>query len=166
MNDERSKSGLLNSLRAGRANLETALAGLTEEHLSRPGVETTWSVKDVMAHLMFWEKRALFYLKAARDGYQQADDLWRADTVDKLNERNYIDQQHRSTSDILDEERSVFQTIVHLVESTPEHDLIAPGCFEWAHGEALYDLIAGESFGHIRDHLDALRGWQAKMLAR
>jgi len=166
MSSEPNKQTLLNHLRAERANLEAAITALNEEQLTTPGVESDWSVKDVIAHLLFWEKRCLFYLKAARDGYVKEDDVWRADTVDALNARNYADQKNRPSLDVIDEERAVSQTLVRLIEATPPADLLEPDRFEWANGESLYDQIAGETYEHIRDHLEALRAWRKKNLGR
>jgi hypothetical protein len=158
------KQTLLDSLRAERANLEAALDGLTGDHLITPGVQTDWSVRDVVGHILFWEQRALFLLKSARDGYSEQDDIWKGHTVDSLNAKNYDNHRNRPAPDVLDEEQAVYNTVVRLIEAAPERDLIESGRFEWVSASTLYDHVSGETFEHYRDHLDALRAWRAKML--
>lgn len=157
------KQTLLDTLRADRAKLESALEGLHGDQLTTPGVQTDWAVQDVMGHILFWEQRALFLLKAARDGYNEADDFWKGSTVDALNAKNYDEHKNRPAQDVLDEEHAAYQTVVKLIETTPERDLCERGRFEWTRYGTLIEHIAGETFEHYRDHLAALEAWRAKV---
>ena len=42
--------------------LQDAYAGLSEAELLQPGVTGTWSVKDIIAHVTWWEEEALEHL--------------------------------------------------------------------------------------------------------
>jgi len=156
-----SKAALVEKMKSARAMLENALAGLTPEQLVMPGVETDWSVSDVMAHLLFWEQRALFLLKAARDGYSASDDRW-IGSVDDLNASNFEANKHRPAQDIIDEERAVFNTMLHLVESASDDSLFEAEHFSWIKGDSLATRIANETYEHIDDHIDALTLWHDK----
>jgi len=119
----------------------------------------------VVGHILFWEQRALFMLKAARDGYREQDDIWQGSTVDALNAKNFDDHKNRPAQDVIDEERAAHKTLIKLIEAIPERDLTEKGRFDWTRYDTLYDHVSGETFEHYRDHLDALQAWHTKMLA-
>jgi len=48
--------------------LQDAIAGLTDEQLTTPGVTGHWSVRDLMAHVAAWEEEALHALPIIVDG--------------------------------------------------------------------------------------------------
>ena len=50
------KSHLLGLMRTEHSRLEALLNSLSEEQMLRPDVVGTWSVKDVLAHLTWWEQ--------------------------------------------------------------------------------------------------------------
>src|SRR5258705_8509980 len=135
-----SKQALIDDIRHRRSRLEHTLGGLSPDKMVIPGVESDWSIKDVIAHLLFWEQRALFWLKAARDGFSDDDHTWN-DSVDNLNAQNYEANKNRPLEDVLDEERSVFNTMLHLVEAASEDNLIKPGHFSWLKGDSLATRI-------------------------
>ena len=51
------KPQLLESIRDTRAGLEKKYAKLTPEQMVWPGSMGDWSVKDILAHLVDWERR-------------------------------------------------------------------------------------------------------------
>ena len=50
------KSYLLGLMRTEHSQLEALLNSLSEEQMLRPDVVGTWTVKDVLAHLTWWEQ--------------------------------------------------------------------------------------------------------------
>jgi uncharacterized damage-inducible protein DinB len=51
------KPKILELIQTERANLEATLSQLSQEQMTRPGVEDGWTVKDTLAHLSVWETR-------------------------------------------------------------------------------------------------------------
>jgi hypothetical protein len=51
------------SLARQRAALLAALDGLSEDEMARPGAVGSWSVRDVLAHLLAWEEEAVTRLE-------------------------------------------------------------------------------------------------------
>jgi len=51
------------SLARERAALLAALDGLSEQEMARPGAVGSWSVRDVLAHLLAWEEEAVTRLE-------------------------------------------------------------------------------------------------------
>src|ERR671938_790895 len=50
------------------AAFEGSYAGLSESELLIPGVTGDWSVRDIIAHVTWWEEEALTHLPLVREG--------------------------------------------------------------------------------------------------
>jgi hypothetical protein len=53
------KTQLLEWIAASRAELDAVIAPLTDAQMTVPGAEGTLSVKDLLAHVSWWERRTL-----------------------------------------------------------------------------------------------------------
>src|SRR5258708_4381401 len=62
------KSELLHRLEKGKADFDAVLARLTPDQRSRLMISDSWSLKDLLAHLIAHEQRALEELRAATRG--------------------------------------------------------------------------------------------------
>jgi hypothetical protein len=56
------KEQVVNKLEQAWAAFNEAYAGLTDEQMVQPGVIEKWSVKDILAHVSWWEGEALKHL--------------------------------------------------------------------------------------------------------
>src|SRR5437867_8761888 len=54
--------GLLKRLDQAWAAFQQSYAGLSEVELLEPGVTGAWSVRDIIAHVTWWEEEALTHL--------------------------------------------------------------------------------------------------------
>jgi len=52
----KNKQELLDDLKVARAELLSAIEGLSEQETVCPGVVGEWSVKDTLAHIAAWDK--------------------------------------------------------------------------------------------------------------
>lgn len=152
MSESITKTRLADRLRAAHADLQAAIDGLTEEQLNQTGVIGRWSVKDLIAHLTYWERRAAFLMESAISGYHEEDDIWKIGSVDNQNERNFQENKTRPAADVLADWRSVLWTLLSILERLPEDHLNDGSRFGWAQNESLGERIEGESFGHIEEH--------------
>jgi hypothetical protein len=165
MRQPTSRAGLLRLIRAAHSAFEDGIDGLTDAQMATPGTEVAWSVKDIAAHLMYWEQRAIFYLECARDGWQPEKDRWimpRGDAYHALNEENYQAQRYRPLSGILAELRAPQAAMMRLVEATAETDLVTKGRFDWLPDRALIEMVGNETWQHYQDHSESLRSCRAK----
>jgi uncharacterized protein (TIGR03083 family) len=152
MSETLSKATLLENLRSDHADMEAILGGLTEEQMNRPGVIGSWSIKDLIAHLTYWERRAAFLLEAAVDGYREEADIWKTGSVDDQNGRNFHNNTARPPADVLADWRSVMRTLVALIERLPEDRLASDFNPDWLAGQALSIQLENETYGHIEEH--------------
>jgi hypothetical protein len=151
-----SKSHFLQVLQHERRELEALVQSVPAERQVIAGVVADWSVKDLLAHLLLWEKWVLDRATELRLAGQVSTDERDTRPTDEMNAIHY--ERYRSTSlaDIRGEERRVFEAIVKLVEEFDEEALFTPDHFDFAPGIALSQEIANETIGHFRAHRDEL----------
>ena len=61
-------TALLGKLDAAWVEFQEAYAGLSDEQLLEPGVTGEWSVRDLIAHVAWWEEEALQHLPLILEG--------------------------------------------------------------------------------------------------
>ena len=150
MAKQTSKAQLLKDIRTERRRLEKNLSGLNAEDMVRPGVMGTWSVKDILAHLVAWEKLFLDWYSTGVQGCSPSITPvgMSQSSIDTLNQLIYEKNQWRSLEDILAEFQASYQEIVTVVESIPEEDMLVHGRFNWTGKLTLSDYIAGNTCNH------------------
>src|SRR5262245_21431744 len=62
------KAEVLHKLERAWLAFEDSYAGLSNEQLLNPGVTGKWSVRDIIAHVTWWEEEALLHLPEVRAG--------------------------------------------------------------------------------------------------
>jgi hypothetical protein len=146
------KAELLEKMTAGRARLEKALAGVPAEKMEQVVLYDVWSVKDYLAHLGFWEKAivSLFGTLCAGKTPEPFPSL------DEVNARAFEESRALSLEDVLEQERSAYQSILLLVQNAQDGELFHPDYFAWTQGRAFAQFIADNTFGHYDDHMPDL----------
>src|SRR5262245_21355282 len=64
------RSQLLKRLDTAWETFKTSYAGLSDAELLAPGVAGDWSVRDLIAHVTWWEEEALTHLPVILEGKQ------------------------------------------------------------------------------------------------
>lgn len=153
----------LATLRATRAEWEALLAEIGEEHMLQAGATGSWSVKDVVAHIMWGEREMVRVCQAhALIG----SDLWQM-TDDERNPIVVAGYRAHALDDIQREERQVYAQLLAELEKLSDDDLNNPRNFrDMPLAWLPWQVIAGCSFKHYRDHIPPLRAWLAEQAAR
>jgi hypothetical protein len=162
------KSELLDWLREEHQQWEVLLEQIGPARMDQPGVNGSWSMKDLVAHLTGWQPRLIARIQAAQRGEPEPPPPWPAhlQTDDEVNAWIYESNRGRSVRAVLDEAEQVFQQLLAVIEGLPEDVRI-----EQVHqGGRVYHLVgldgqrfpAGEFFDHFRDdHEPDVRAWLA-----
>lgn len=155
------KDTLIEQIRAGREEITALWRGVDEaELLRRPGPQEDWSVKDLIAHLTYWEQHMINNVKMLLKGESPE---YVSDNLDAINARVFEDNKDRSLADIqADYERSLGEVIAQ-IEAMSEDDIYNPQKFTWTKGESLVPMIAGDTYEHYQDHIDDVRKWQGRI---
>lgn len=152
MGKHENKADLLEDIRVQRRRLEANLAALTQEELRAPGPVGTWSVKDLLAHLVAWEQLFLGWYEAGLAGKVPATAPvgMSAKAIADLNQRIYAQNQHLSLERIQAEFETSFQQVWACLQAIPDEAMFAQGHYEWTGRFALADYIAGNTCNHYR----------------
>lgn len=161
MAKQTSKSQLLKDITTGRRQLEKNLSALSEEDMTQPGVTGTWSVKDILAHLVAWEKLLLDWYRAGIQGYSPTiiPVGMRQKAIDALNQEIYEQNRKRNLDEVIAEFRTSYQQILTTLEGIPEEDLLIRGRYEWTGELTLADYIAGNTCNHYAWAKAQIRKW-------
>ncbi len=149
------RTELLSHIRDGRAELESALKSLNKHDLTEPLLENGWSIKDVIAHFGFWERRMVTLYEILASG-EKPEDLISDDTLDKLNAHVYEDNELIPLGIVQVNELEAYEALLAIAETAPEEDLFDPQRFAWTEGEPFYNWIAVNTYGHYADHMPDL----------
>ena len=145
-----SKQEVVNLLTTYRNKFSEVLHDLTDDELLRvPGPQKNRSMKDLLAHLIWWEEYMMMRVLLVKTGITS----FPTQDNDKINEMVF--QMHRELS--LEVVRESFQFSLHrllgfidwLTWDEIEGDLSSDG-------RPVAYLIAGNTFGHYVEHLDAV----------
>lgn len=150
------KAVLLADINSSYAKFKAQLAPLSEEQLTTPGVNGTWSVKDNIAHLSAWQEVLLARLLAVRDNTHYEDTISGLD-VDTGNEQLYQQSKMRSLSDVLTEFDAIHQQVVQALESMTDEQINQPQ--DWLGGRPVLDYIAGDTTEHYEEHGQIIQAW-------
>ncbi len=156
------KGDLLARIRQDRAAFAALWHGLTDAQMTaRPAIQPTWSVKDLIAHITYWESYMIERLSHVLAG--GADRRLRSDEeVDTINANVYAAHKDDALADV----RAAFDASLARVEA-----LIAPLTDAQINDASLYTgmeipplyVIIGNTFGHYADHIDDLRAYVERL---
>jgi len=150
------KTALLADINDSYTKFKAQLAPLSEEQLTTPGVNGTWSIKDNIAHLSTWQKVLLARLLAIRDHTHYEDTTAGLD-VDTGNEQFYQQNKTRSLSDVLAELDDSHQQIVQTLGSMTDEQINKPQ--DWLGGQPVLGYITGDTVEHYEEHGQIIQTW-------
>ena len=147
---------LLSNIYEGRTGLEDVLNNLSPQQMTQPVLSGGWTVKDLIAHLGFWERRALQVFDALRQG-QQPDNLTADMTIDELNASVYQQNRAQALPQVQAEELAAYRALLRAVETADPADLFDASRYAWTQGQPFADWIIGNTYGHYAEHIPDLQ---------
>lgn len=166
MNHLLTKAELLAVMRAERANWEALLAEIGEARFSAPLVAGEWSIKDVIAHITYYENAVVRWLDHVQRGERLPPSEFAGLSMD---ERNAIVRERntdRELADVLRDSELSFNRSLDAVQRLRDEDLHALEFTRRIGADySAHDMIEGDTYGHYREHIEFVRGWLDKMRA-
>jgi hypothetical protein len=145
---------LLRRLDAAWAAFEDSWAGLTEEELLAPGVTGRWSVRDIVAHVTWWDEEALKHLPLIREGGQPPRYSVTYGGIDAFNALMTERRRQLSLADVLRQHADVHTRLVEYIRSVPAELVATETRFR--------RRLRLDTFGHYPIHERAIRAWRAR----
>ncbi len=157
---------LLDIMRTARSDWEALLAEVGEARLTEPGVADDWSLKDIIAHLTYYETWATDCLLAIRHGEPLPKSEYKGLSMDERNARVYERNRALTLADVLHNSQISFQRSIESVQGLHDADLYdleftrAAGV-DWS----VHDLLAGDTYEHYQEHTASVRAWLERVTA-
>lgn len=149
------RQALLMNMRAGHERLEMVLARMDAARMVEPVLYGLWSVKDMLAHIGFWEQHIADAYRTLQRGDVPApapDET----SVHEINARVFAEQRGRPLADVRREEGEAYRALLALAETAPEDDLFNPHRFAWTQGRPFAELIQNNTYEHYDEHVEDL----------
>lgn len=152
---------LVGLLDAERTRWHDLLAEVGAARLQEPGVEGEWSVKELVAHLTFYERRVVEGAQQvlATGSFSRPNDDLAAMTMDERNAVIAAQARARPLADVLAEADQVFGQLRAIIARAPQDILNDPRILAMPDDVAPWMLVANNSYGHYRQHEQAIRDW-------
>ncbi len=130
------------------------LADLPQPRMTEPGIEGHWSIKDIIAHITWYEREMVTVL---RTRVFKGSEWWDLSTTER-NQKIFEQNRDRALEDVLDEHRRVHRELVVEAEKLTDEDLNDPSRIaEMPPGWRLSQILAGNTTTHYPDHIQSIR---------
>jgi hypothetical protein len=146
------KADFLEEIMAGRARLETVLAGIPVEKMEQVVLYQAWSLKDYLAHLGFWATTVVSLFEILRTGKTPEP----FPTLDEVNAQAHEESRSKSFEEVCTLEKDAYESVLNLVQRASDDELYDPHHFAWTAGRAFSEFIADNTFGHYEEHMPDL----------
>ncbi len=153
------KMEFINTLKQAREEWDALMAQISEARMEQTGATGKWSVKDVIAHVT-WVEREI--VPVMRTYVLAGSELWELSDYER-NEIVYQRNRDRSLQEIMSDERQAYANLLEAVQTLDDADLNEPQRYRHMPQDWIpWQLFAGNSFDHYRDHMTSLREWLAR----
>ncbi len=150
------RSLLLRRLDDAWRALQESYAGLTDSEMTKIGVTRTWSVRDVIAHVTWWEEEALKHLPVIAEGRRPPRYSVTYGGIDAFNALKTGEKKALSLAEVLRERDETHRRLIAYIESVPE---------KFLENTRFCRRLRLDTYGHYAGHTEAIRRWRRRMLA-
>jgi len=124
-------------------DFQESYAGLSDGDLLRPGVTGTWSVRDIIAHVTWWEEEALTHLPLVLAGGRPPRYSVTHGGIDAFNAKMTEQRKPWSLAQVLTQQDEVHRRLVAFVQGAPESSPAARHVRSLPQARARHTHLAG-----------------------
>jgi len=160
---------LMGILQAERAQWSALLARVGAARMELPGVEGEWSLKQLVAHLTWYERVIVDGARQVLGGagaYERPREGLYGLTMEERNARIAQESLSRPLDEVLVEAEQVFGQLTALIAVVPQDILNDPRRVGMPDDVVPWMLVANNSFAHYHEHEQAVRAWLAHMTSK
>jgi hypothetical protein len=151
---------LLDRIHTDREALATLWRGLTKEQMvCRPGPQEDWSVKDLVAHIVWWESFILERVTDLMDGAKSEP----AGQIDELNAKVYEQHKDSPLAEVLAAFDANWSKLRAFISSLSGEQINTPAYYRTYDGVALLPILRAGTFGHYPSHMTDLRTYVERL---
>src|SRR5919106_686801 len=112
---------LLIQLDKAWTGFQESYAGLSDSQLTEPGVTGDWSVKDMIAHVTWWEEEAQKHLPLIIKGGRPPRYSLQYGGIDAFNAQMTDQKRALSLSNVLRQLEETHRRLIDYIQSAPEY---------------------------------------------
>ena len=143
---------LLDRLDRAWKDFEDSYAGLSDAELQVPGVTGEWSVRDIIAHVTWWEEEALTHLPHILAGVRPPRYSVKYGGIDAFNALMTERRRHLSLAEVLRQHDDVHARLVEYVRAAPGELFTTESRFR--------RRLRLDTYSHYPIHAKAIRAWR------
>jgi hypothetical protein len=151
------KEQLLKRLDKPWEAFKASYAGLSDSELLEPGVTGAWSVRDLIAHVTWWEEEALKHLPLVLDGGRPPRYSVTYGGINAFNALMTERKSHLSLSEVLREQDDTHHRLIAFIESAPEDQFLRETRFR--------HRLRLDTYSHYPIHTEGIRKWRERRAA-
>jgi hypothetical protein len=145
---------LLKQLDKAWTVFKESYASLSDSQLTEPGVTGHWSVKDIVAHVTWWEEEALQHLPRILTGGRPPRYSIKYGGIDAFNAQMTEQKRGLSLSDVLRQQEETHRKLLDYIQSAPEEQCTRETRFR--------RRLRLDTYSHYPKHAKAIRAWRAR----
>lgn len=145
---------MLDRLDSAWKDFEESYAGLSDAQMMIPRVTGEWSVRDIIAHVTWWEEEALKHLPVIRAGGSSPRYSVTYGGIDAFNAMMTQERRHLSLAQVLQQHDEVHARLMDYVGAAPEELFTRETRFR--------RRVRFDAYGHYPIHARAIRAWRER----
>ncbi len=150
MNHPVKKLEFLDRIRRSYEKWEKYISNVDREKMHDSGFCGKWSMKDVIAHIAWYENEMTVLLGQKKFA---GSEYWNL-SLKERNEKIFQENKDKNIEEVLRNAKDVHERFMELLAKTSEKALNDPGCFPGMPAEwRPWEVIAGNSYEHYDYHL-------------
>ena len=149
------KQQLIEKLEKTWSDFNHTYAGMTPEQLVEPGVMGEWSVKDLLAHVSWWEEETLKHLPEVLQGMRPQRYSVLYGGIDAFNALMTEKWQALPLAETQKKVTETHAALIAYLQSVPEEHFAANTRFR--------RRLRLDTYGHYPIHAQAIREWREKI---
>lgn len=158
------KYELIEVLEDTHQELVEMLEDLPDSLMLEPGVCGNWSIKDILAHLTYWEGQTITLMFQLKRGIENPNTAhFSSKSIDEINDHWQTESQSRPFEIIWDDFTKIRKQTIRRINELDEKDLVQTDRYPCLKGKSLIEIISNNSFEHDEEHADEIREWLDRM---
>ncbi len=129
-------------------------AGLSDAELLELGVTGDWSVRDIIAHVTWWEEEALTHLPLILTGAKPPRYSVTYGGIDSFNAQMTEMKRHLSLSEVLRQQEETHRRLIDFIRSAPAN--------QFARETRFRHRLRLDTYSHYSQHAAMIREWRAQ----
>lgn len=146
---------LLGKLDAAWTAFRESYEDLTDDQLLEPGVTGEWSVRDLIAHVTWWDEEAITHLPLILDGGGPPRYSVKYGGIDAFNALMTEQKRDLSLDEVQQEFQETHQRLVDYLLSLPPAEIMS--------NERFKRRLRLDTYGHYPIHTADIREWRERI---